>query len=144
HTCRAPAPLTRDSGFRRYSPMRGCRRRKQRFAAPLLRLQLQLTCSCRKHLGHGDIRRDPCCHRTTSDLVTSRSISLECIGAKAPKIPLSLQSAEPESLQKLVANIRGQIGMRMCTCDVRNRRAYACVCRSCKKGVDVARIGPAE
>src|SRR6266568_3980378 len=34
--------------------------------------------------------------------------------------------------------------MRVCTCDVRNRRAYACIYRGCKKGMDVARMGPGE
>src|SRR6266513_4305227 len=79
--------------------------------------------------------------RTTSGLAPSRSIWLECMVRKLRKCPLSLGSAESESLQKLVANIRGRIGFRVCTCDICNRRAYACVYRGCQKGVDVARIG---
>src|SRR5215831_19842751 len=59
-------------------------------------------------------------------------------------MPLFLESAESESLQKLLANIRGQIGFRLCTCDVRNRRAYTCVYRGCQKGVDLARMRSAE
>ena len=58
--------------------------------------------------------------------------------------PLSPDSAESESLQMVAASIRGQIGSRACTCDVCNRRAYACVYRGCQKGVDLARIRPAE
>src|SRR6266567_2401406 len=82
--------------------------------------------------------------RTISGLAPSRSIWLECMVRKLRKYPLSLESAESESLQKLFANIRGQIGFRVCTCDLCNRRAYACVYRGCQKGVDVARIRPAE
>src|SRR5271169_1287219 len=59
-------------------------------------------------------------------------------------MPLSLESAESQSMQKLIANIRGQSDFRVCTCDVSNRRAYACVYRGCQKGVDLARIRPAE
>src|SRR5215468_972105 len=69
---------------------------------------------------------------------------LECLVWKALKIPLSLESAETESLQKLFANIRGQIGVRVRRCDVRNRLAYACVYWGGQKGVDVAHIRPAE
>src|SRR5260370_31733543 len=61
---------------------------------------------------------------------------------KLRKYPLSLESAESESLNKLIANIRGQIGFRVCTCC--NRRAYACVYRGCQKGVDLARMRSAE
>src|SRR5215469_14717087 len=80
-------------------------------------------------------------HRITSCLAPSRSIWLECVVRKLRKSPLSVDS---ESLQKLFVNTRGQTGMRVCTCDVRNRRAYACVYRGCQKGVDVARMRPAE
>src|SRR5215472_14802377 len=48
-------------------------------------------------------------------------------GAEAPKVPLPRESAESESVQELFANIRGQIGFRVCPCNVRNRRAYTCV-----------------
>jgi hypothetical protein len=63
---------------------------------------------------------------------------------KLRKYPLLLESAESEPRQELFADIRGQIGFRVCTRDVRNRRAYACVYRGCKIGVDVARMGPGE
>jgi hypothetical protein len=63
---------------------------------------------------------------------------------KLRKYPLSLESTESESRQKLVANIRGQSDFRKRTCDLCNRRAYACVDRGCHKGVDVARMRPAE
>ena len=59
-------------------------------------------------------------------------------------MPLSLESNESESLQMLFANIRGQIGFRACRCDLCNRPAYALPYRGCQKGVDVARIWPAE
>jgi hypothetical protein len=55
-------------------------------------------------------------------------------------MPLSLDSAESESRQKLFANIRRQSDLRMRTCDVCNRLAYACVYGGCHKGVDFARI----
>src|SRR5215469_5008416 len=80
---------------------------------------------------------------TRSGLAPSRSMA-RMHGAEAPKVPLPCESAESESLQKLFANIRGQIGFRVCTCDVRNRLAYACVYRVCQKGMGVARMGPAE
>src|ERR1700686_2821129 len=40
---------------------------------------------------------------------------------------LSPESARPESLQKLFANISGQSDFRVRTCDLCNRVAYACV-----------------
>src|ERR1700683_3018825 len=58
-------------------------------------------------------------------------------------MPLLLESAESESLQKLIA-ICGHIGFRACGYDLCNRPAYALVYRGCQKGVDVARIRPAE
>src|SRR5216684_53035 len=82
--------------------------------------------------------------RTTSGLAPSRSIWLEWAVRKLPKYSLSLESAGAESLQKLFANIRGQIGFRVCTYDVCHRRAYACVHRGCKIGVDIARIWPVD
>src|ERR1700722_17398484 len=65
-------------------------------------------------------------------------------GAEIPKYPLPLQSGESAPLQNLVTNIRGQIGFRACRCDICNRLAHALVCRCCQKGVDVARVRPAE
>src|ERR1017187_5444218 len=62
----------------------------------------------------------------------------------AERMPLSLESDESESLQMLFANIRGQIGFRACRCDLCNRPAYALPYRGCQKGVDVARMRPAE
>jgi len=59
-------------------------------------------------------------------------------------MPLSPELAGSESLQQLLAGIRGQIGFRVRTCDLCNRLAHALVCRGCQKGVDVARIRPAE
>src|SRR6266436_238053 len=82
--------------------------------------------------------------RTTSGLAPSRSIWLECMVRKLRKYPLSLESAESESLQKLFANIRGQIGFRVCGCDIRNRLVYSFVYGGCQKGVDLARMRSAE
>jgi hypothetical protein len=112
------------------------------------------------NLGHVDIRvthvvphmlSRTCCPglspallRPCSGLAPSRSIGLECIVRKTVrklrKDPLLLESAESGSPQKLFANIRGQIGFRVCTYDVCHRRAYACVHRGCKIGVDLARM----
>src|SRR5882724_1204553 len=80
--------------------------------------------------------------RTTSGLAPSRSIWLECMVRKLRKYSLSLESADSESLKKLFANIRGQSDLRVCTCEICHRRAYACVHRCCKISVDVARMGP--
>ncbi len=52
--------------------------------------------------------------------------------------------AELEPRQKLLANIRWQIGLGMGMYDVCNGPAQALVYRSCQKGMDVARIRPAE
>src|SRR5258708_39797888 len=82
--------------------------------------------------------------RTSSGLALSCSIWLECMVRKPRKYPLSLELAESESLHKLLANIRGRIGFRVCTYDVCHRRAYACVHRGCKIGVDIARIWPVD
>ena len=65
-------------------------------------------------------------------------------GADAPKIALSLESAVCGAPQRLFANIRGHTGFRERTCDICHRRAYACVYRGCKKGMDVARMRPIE
>src|SRR5215470_7738911 len=81
--------------------------------------------------------------RTTSSLAPSRSMMAGMHAAEVP-IALSLESAESESLQKLLANIRGQIGFWVCRRHVRNRPADACVYRSCQKGMDVARMRSAE
>src|SRR6202162_2357403 len=59
-------------------------------------------------------------------------------------MPLSPEVDESESLQMLFASIRGQIGFRVCTCDLCNRPAYALPYRGCQKGVDLACIRPAE
>src|SRR5216683_642689 len=83
--------------------------------------------------------------RTISGLAPSRGTGLECRVRKLRKYPLLLESAESESLQNLFANIRGQSDFRLCTCDICNRRSYACVYRGCQKGVDLlARMRPGE
>src|SRR5215472_12869471 len=82
--------------------------------------------------------------RTTSSFAPSRSIWLECMGAEVPKLLFTPESAKSKSLQKLFATIRGKIGFRVCTCDICNRCAYACVYRGCQKSVDLARIRSAE
>ena len=68
---------------------------------------------------------------------------LECVVGKLRK-SLLRESAESESLQKLFANSPRQMGFRVCTYDVRNRRADACVYRGCQKGVGLAHMRPAE
>ena len=76
-------------------------------------------------LGHVDIRVTQN-GRTTSGLAPLRSIWLECMVRKLRKYPLSLESAGAETPQ-VVARIPGQIGMRVCTCEICHRPTYACV-----------------
>lgn len=57
-------------------------------------------------------------------------------------MPLSLESAGSESLRRVVASIRGQNGMRVCTCEICHRGADASVYGGQKIGVNVARMGP--
>lgn len=64
---------------------------------------------------------------------------LMCLGER---VLLLSELAGSESPQKVVANIRGQIGFRVRTCDICHRRAYASVYRSCEIGMDLARMGP--
>src|SRR5579864_3099614 len=80
-------------------------------------------------------------YRSTSGLAPSRSLWLEC---RMRKFRKSLLLPESESLQKLSANIRGQIGFRARRCDLCNRPAHALPYRGCQKGVDVAGTRPAE
>jgi hypothetical protein len=58
------------------------------------------------------------------------------------KTLLFLESAGCESLQRVVASIRGQYGMRVCTCEICHRGAYPFVYGGQKKGVNIARMGP--
>src|SRR5260221_14691119 len=82
--------------------------------------------------------------RTTSGLAPRRSVRLECMVQKSPKIPFITESAECKSIQRWFGNICGQIGLRVSRYDVCNRLAYACFYRSCQKSVDFARMRPAE
>ena len=59
-------------------------------------------------------------------------------------MPLLLESAECESIQRWFGNICRQIGLRASRYDVCNRLAYARLYRGCQKGVDFARMRPAE
>src|SRR5208282_713525 len=61
---------------------------------------------------------------------------------KLPKCPLTLESAGSESLQKVAANVPVQNGLRVCTCEIGHRGAYAFVDRGQKIGVNVAHMGP--
>ena len=61
-------------------------------------------------------------------LMPSRSIWPECHGANSRKTPLLVESAGSETPQ-VVARFPGQIGMRVCTCEICHRPAYACVHR---------------
>jgi hypothetical protein len=63
---------------------------------------------------------------------------------KLRKYLLLVESAESESLQKLFPNIRGQIGFRVCRCDIRNRLVYSFVYGGCQKGVGLTHLRPAE
>jgi hypothetical protein len=82
--------------------------------------------------------------RTISGRAPSRSIRLECMLRKLRKFPLSLESDEYESLQKLFVKIRRQIGFWVCRCDICNRPVDPFVYRGCQKSVDVAGMRPAE
>src|SRR5580704_10127843 len=68
---------------------------------------------------------------------------LECTARKLRKCPLTLESAGSQSLQRVVASVRGQNGLRVCTCEICHRGAYASVCGGQKIGVDVPLMGPA-
>src|ERR1700693_1830485 len=83
---------------------------------------------------------------STSACIRVREIDPSIANAhtRGKRILLSAESDESESLQMRFASIRGQIGFRVCTCDLCNRPAYALPYRGCQKGVDVARIRPAE
>src|ERR1700693_1519150 len=83
---------------------------------------------------------------STSACIRVREIDPSIANAhtREKRILLSAESDESESLQMRFASIRGQIGFRVCTCDLCNRPAYALPYRGCQKGVDVARIRPAE
>src|SRR5579859_976035 len=82
--------------------------------------------------------------RAISGRAPSRSIWLECMVRKLRKYPLLVESAACESLQKLFACICGQIGFRVCRCDIRNRLVYSFVYGGCQKGVGLALMRPAE
>src|SRR5580700_36397 len=82
--------------------------------------------------------------RRSSALAPSRSVCLESTARKLRKCPLTLESPESESLQRVVASIRGQNGMRVCTCEICHRSAYASLCGRQKIGMNVARMRPAQ
>src|ERR1700739_1231703 len=63
--------------------------------------------------------------RTISGRAPSRSIWLECMVRKLRKY-------------------HGQIGFRVCRCDIRNRLVYCFVYGGCQKGVSLARMRPAQ
>src|SRR5437868_224988 len=84
------------------------------------------TRSCRKHSGSPRYSCDPDLSRTPSALRLRAALWLEMHGAEALTIALSLESAGSETPQ-VVARIPGQIGMRVCTCEICHRPAYACV-----------------
>src|ERR1700691_3190144 len=79
---------------------------------------------------------------TSSALAPSRSVCLEYTARKLRKCPLTLEPAGSESLQSVVASIRGQNGMRVCTCEICHRGADASLYGGQKIGVNVARMGP--
>src|SRR6267154_2698469 len=58
------------------------------------------------------------------------------------RVPLLVESTASESLQKLFANICGQLRVR--GRDVCNRPVFSLLHRSCQKGVDLAHMRPAE
>src|SRR5438477_12969000 len=60
------------------------------------------------------------------------------------RVPSLVESPSSQFLQKLVANICGQIGVRVCRCTICNRPVYSFVYRGCQKGVGLTRMRPAE
>src|ERR1700691_2789693 len=81
--------------------------------------------------------------RTSSALAPSRSACLEYTARKLRKCPLTLQSAESESLQRVVAGIRGQNGLRVWTCEICHRGAlHVSFDGGQEIGVNVALMGP--
>jgi hypothetical protein len=79
-------------------------------------------------LGHVDIRVTPFVPHNLRPCGLAQHMA-GMHGAEGPKmLPLLVESAGSESPQT-VASIRGQIGMRVCTCEICHRRAYASVHR---------------
>src|ERR1700691_3667010 len=95
----------------------------------------------RRHSGSRQYRRDPEC----SDNLPPCSFAERTAGTHVRKLwkyLLLLESAGSESLQRVVASIRGQNGMRVCTCEICHRGSYASVYGGQKIGVNVALMGP--
>src|ERR1700683_673670 len=79
--------------------------------------------------------------RTSSALAPSRGVCREYTARKLRKCSLTLESAGSESLQRVVASIRGQNGMRVCMCEICHRLTDTSVHRGQQVGVNVARMG---
>src|SRR6202167_1849819 len=81
--------------------------------------------------------------RTSSALEPSRSACLEYTARRLRKCPLTLESAGSDSLQRVIASIRGQNGLRVCTCEICHRGPlHASLFGGQEIGVDVALMGP--
>src|ERR1700683_1265465 len=81
--------------------------------------------------------------RTISGLEPSRSACPEYTARRLRKCPLTLESAGSDSLQRVIASIRGQNGLRVCTCEICHRGPlHAALFGGQKIGVDVALMGP--
>ena len=90
-------------------------------------------------LGHVDIRVP----QNVRHSLQLRRRAASAAMRKLRKCPLTLESAGPEPLQRVVASIRGQNnGLRVCACEICHRLSYASVHGGQKIGVDVALMGP--
>src|SRR5215472_19254080 len=90
---------------------------------------LRATCSCRKQ--SGSRRKFAVTHFVPHNLPALRlraalwpACTARC--GSSETTPLLVESAGSETPQ-VVTSFPGQIGMRVCTCEICHRRAYACV-----------------
>src|ERR1700723_1117538 len=81
--------------------------------------------------------------RHFSSLAPSRGVFLEYSARKLRKYPLTLESTRSDFLQRMVASIPGQNGLRVCACQICHRGAlHASMCGGQKKGVNGPLLGP--
>ena len=83
--------------------------------------------SCLNILGHVDIRVTHVVPHSLRRCALTQHRAGNAWCGSSEDSPLLVESAGSESPRKVVASIRGQIGMRVCTCEICHRRAYAFV-----------------
>src|ERR1700685_4222796 len=79
---------------------------------------------------------------SVSDVTQNWSHNLQPC-AFTQRMPLTLESARSEFLRRVVAGIRGQNGLRVCTCEICHRGAlHVSLDGGQEIGVNVALMGP--